>query len=126
MLMYADDIALLHSSTSSKNVAETLSRDGASLFPWFQKNDLIVNLKPGKMETVLFGTAQKLLTQPSAEVSINGETINSVNQYKYLGVTFDQQMSFSEQLSIVSKKLSQRINMLKRVRRSIMSTANLI
>ena len=71
--------------------------------------------------------AKKLRTQPSAEVSINGETINRVNQYKYLGVTFDQHMSFSEQLSIVSKKLSQRINMLKRARLNITSaTANSI
>ena len=94
---------------------------------WCQKNDLIVNLKPGKTEIVLFGTAQKLRTQPSREVSINGETINRVNQYKYLGVTFDQQMSFSEQLSKVSKKVSQRIKMLKRVRLNITSaTANLI
>ena len=109
------------------SVTETLSRDGASLFSWFQKNDLIVNLKPVKTETVLFGTAQKLRTQPSAEVSINGETINRVNQYKYLGVIFDQHMSFSEQLSIVSKKLPERINMLKRVRLNITSaTANLI
>ena len=88
---------------------------------------MIVNLKPVKTETVLFGTAQKLLTQPSTEVSINGETINRVNQHKYLGVTFDQHMSFSEQLSIVSKNLSQGINMLKRVRLNITSaTANLI
>ena len=125
--MYADDTMLLHSSPSSKSVAETLPRGGASLFSLFQKNDLIVNLKPGKTETVLLGTAQKLRTQSSTEVSINGETINRVNQYKYLRVTFDQHMSFSEQLSKVSKKLSQRINMLKRVRRSIMSaTTNLI
>ena len=127
ILMYTNDTVLLHSSPSSKNVAKTISHDGASLFSWFQKNDLIVNLKPVKTETVLFGTALKLLTQPSAEVSINGETINSVNQYKYLGVTFDQHMSFSEQLSIVSKKLSPRINMLKRVLLNITSaTANLI
>ena len=127
MLMYADDTVLLYSSPSSKSVTETLSRDGDSLFFWFQKNDLIVNLKPGKTEKVLFGTAQKLRTQPSSEVSINGETINRVNQYEYLGVTFDQDMSSSEQLSKVSKKLSQRINMLKRVRVNITSaTANII
>ena len=69
----------------------------------------------------------KLRTQPSSEVSINGETINRVNQYQYLGVTFDQDMSFSEQLSKVSKKLSQWINMLKRVMVNITSaTANII
>eukprot|EP00794_Sanderia_malayensis_P020697 gene20697-22733_t len=92
-----------------------------------KKNDLIVNLKPGKTETVLYGTAQKLRTQPSTDVSINGDTINRVNQYEYLGVTFDRHMNFSEQLSKISKKVSQRINMLKRVRVNITSaTANII
>ena len=63
----------------------------------------------------------------TTEVSINGDTIKRVNQYKYLGVTFDQHMSFSAQLSKVSKKLSQRINMLKKFRLNITSaTANLI
>eukprot|EP00794_Sanderia_malayensis_P001237 gene1237-1361_t len=104
MLMYADDTVLLYSSPSSKGVTETLSRDGDLLFTWFQKNDLIVNLKPGKTETVLYGTAQKLRTQPSTDVSINGDTINRVNQYEYLGVTFDRHMNFSEQLSKISKK----------------------
>ena len=54
VLMYADDTVLLHLSPSRKSVTEILSRDGDSLFSWFQKNDLIVNLNPGKMETVLF------------------------------------------------------------------------
>ena len=127
MLMYADDTVLLYSSPSSKSVTETLSRDGYSLFSWFQKNDLIVNLKPGKTETVLFGTAQNLRNQPSTEVRIDGQTINKVNRYKYLGVTFDHHMNFSEQLSEVSKKVSQRINMLKRVRINITSaTTNII
>ena len=115
MLMYADGTVLLHSRPSSKSVAETLPRGGASLFSLFQKKDLIINLKHGKTEIVLFGTAQQFWTQSSTEVSINGDTLNRANQHKYLGVTFDQHMSFSEQLSIVSKKLSQRINMLKRV-----------
>eukprot|EP00794_Sanderia_malayensis_P013369 gene13369-14743_t len=80
-----------------------------------------------EVETVLYGTAQKLRTQPSKDISVNGDTINRVNQYEYLGVIFDRHMNFSEQLSKISKKVSQRINMLKRVRVNITSaTANII
>ena len=53
MLMYAEDTVLLYSASSSKLIEETLNHEGNILFDWFNHNNLILNLKPGKTELVI-------------------------------------------------------------------------
>ena len=64
MLIYADDTVLLYSTSSSKLIQETLSHEGNILFDWFNNNDLILNLKTGKTELVIYGSARNLASQP--------------------------------------------------------------
>ena len=51
--MYAEDTVLLYSASSSKLIEETLNHEGNILFDWFNHNNLILNLKPGKTELVI-------------------------------------------------------------------------
>ena len=74
--MYADDTVLLYSTSSSKLVKETLNHEGNILFDWFNNNNLIVNLKPGKTELVIYGTAQNLTTQRKCSDELKGSKIN--------------------------------------------------
>ena len=53
MLMYAEDTVLLYSASSSKLIEETLNHEGNILLDWFNHNNLILNLKPGKTELVI-------------------------------------------------------------------------
>jgi len=46
--------------------------------------NLILNLKPGKTELVIYGTARNLKTQPTYNVEINGSKINYATRYEYL------------------------------------------
>ena len=68
MSSYADDTVLLYSASSSKLIEETLNHEGNILFDWFNNNNLILNLKPGKTELVIYGTARNLATQPECNV----------------------------------------------------------
>jgi len=52
---------------------------------YFDTNELIINLKEGKTEAMLFGTGKRLAkADKHLNVSYHGQTINNVNEYKYL------------------------------------------
>ena len=66
MFMYADETVLLYSASSSKLIEKTLNHEGNILFDWFNNNNLILNLKPGKTELVIYGTTRNLQFHPNA------------------------------------------------------------
>ena len=76
LLMYAEDTVLLYSVSSSKLIEETLNHKGNILFDWFNNNSLILNLKPGKTELVIYDTAQNLATQTECNVELKVSKIN--------------------------------------------------
>ena len=56
--------------------------------------ELILNLKKGKTEAMLFGTAKRLATiAESFEVKYKEKSINVTTSYKYLGVKLDPTMT---------------------------------
>ena len=86
MVMYPDDTVLLYSASSSKLIEETLNQEGHILFDWFNNNNLILNLKPGKTELVIYGTTRNLTTQPECNIELKGSKINHATHYEYPGV----------------------------------------
>ena len=77
---------------------------------WLDKNRLIVNLKKGKTERMLFGTAKRLCSHGDLKVSLQGHLINFTSKYKYLGMLLDPSLSMSDHLGKVLKKATARIN----------------
>ena len=54
-------------------------------------------------------------------VSILGSPISSESKHEYLGITLDNHLTLAEQSAKALKKVSQRINLLKRVRSNLSS-----
>ena len=76
ILMYADDSVIFFSERSVAAVEEVLNQEANLVCKWFTNNNLILNLKKGKTELVIYGTSQKLAKQPSCNVSLHGTPIN--------------------------------------------------
>ena len=127
MLMYADDTVLLYSASSSKLIEETLKHEGNILFDWFNNNNLILNLKPGKTELTIYGTSRNLATQHEFNVELKGSKINHATLCEYLGVSLDQHLTMSQQTTKIYKRINQRLKQLRRVRKTVTnSTAETI
>ena len=80
-----------------------------------------MNLKKGKTEAMLFGTAKRLniLHGAQLETTVNGSTINSTTDYKYLGVYLNSTLNLSTHFDKIYKKAAGRVNLLRRIRSSI-------
>ena len=91
-----------------------------SIAVWLKENELIINLKKGKTESLLFGTAKRRNMQSEPlEVTIpcpDRITINGPNEYKYLGVYVDGTLNLNFQFEKCFKKASGRLRLLVKIR----------
>ena len=76
IITYADDTVVIYvSSTSLDEIEKKLSEDLTILKSWFDNNELTINLKKGKTESMIFGTSKRLnkLKSRVMEIELNGE-----------------------------------------------------
>ena len=94
-ITYADDTVIFTSSKDLDAIQHNLSEDISSLASWFRDNELIINLRKGKTEVMLFGTAKRLNGFDGNELnlSVNGNRIDTTTNYKYLGVHLDSTLN---------------------------------
>ena len=126
MFMYANDTVLYYSPKDMKEIEKILSQDLCTVSNWLQENELMLNLKTGKTEVMLFG-AKKRLNQQEREIEINyqSQPINTTNSYKYLGVKLDPSLNMQEHFNSICRKASSRMRLLKRIRPFIIDLATL-
>ncbi len=83
-------------------------------------NELLLNLKKGKTEVMLFGTSQRLRKSgKNLNITYNNTVINFVTEYVYLGNVIDNHMSLNENFHRSYKRASGRLRLLQSVRRNL-------
>ena len=60
-------------------------------------------------EAMLFGTSQRLAKVDQFSVSVNGSAIKCVTEFNYLGVIFDEQLSWNEHVEEIVSKAGRRV-----------------
>ena len=124
ILMYADDTVMYFTASNAQEVSSTLTSELAKVNDWLVDNSLFIH--QGKTECVLFGTGSRLATA-NLSVDIDGKELTRVAEYKYLGVILDESLSWNAHVNYLISKVSKRIGILGRTRRSIsMHTAGII
>ena len=83
LLKYADDAVIYIASKDFSTINKLLAEDLELLAEWFDSNGLLINLKKGKLEYLLFGTNQKISKQ---KVQYKGDDVIISETYNYLGV----------------------------------------
>ena len=121
VITYADDTVIFTSSSDFNIIENHLNDDVQTLASWFCENELIMNLKKGKSETMLFGTSKRLnlVNGRHLNIKVDGTCINCTTSYKYLGVALDPSLNFESHFNTVYKKAAGRVNLLRRIRSSI-------
>ena len=115
IITYADDTVIFTSSKDLDAIQHNLGEDIKSLADWFRDNELVINLKKGKTEVMLFGTAKRLNCFDGKELNltVNGCRINTTTTYKYLGVHLDPTLNLDTHFLKTYKKAAGRVNLLR-------------
>ena len=108
LVQYADDtqLAVLGSPRNVITVVDRLQRELAarslSLSLWLGKNGLKVNAE--KTQLIIIGTKQILRNLPPVTVNFMGSDITGSPTVKNLGVTFDQNLTFTDHVTDVARR----------------------
>ena len=70
--------------------------DLSNLANWLDKNRLVINLKQGETDYVLFGMSKKLSKARNSNIVFRSVAVNEVESYEYLGVNMDKSLNYIE------------------------------
>ncbi|CAH0549695.1 unnamed protein product [Brassicogethes aeneus] len=113
--LFADDTMVYVSGTDVKHMEKILNHDLDCIFKWLCNNNLSINTD--KTKFCLFGRKSKLNLNALNNVSIviNNINIMPVNQIKYLGVIFDNELNFHAHADYILRKFSKKVNFISRI-----------
>ena len=112
--LYADDTALFAASSSYMDLMLSLRIDMSIISEWLKLNKLTLNV--GKTKLMIFGSQRKLSMINDVQLDLNGENIERVSVFKYLGITLDQCLTFETHIQNVYNKCCSRLGMLRKAR----------
>jgi hypothetical protein len=125
--MYADDAVIYYAHKDIKEIENCLNNEFEHIAEYLNKNELIINLKKGKTESLLFGTAKRLNSvKKPFEVKYQSTIINNVSEYKYLGNVVDATVTLSNDFDKKYRKASNRVQLLQKLRPYLTKSASMM
>ena len=108
--MYADDLVIWTCHHSVEKASRRLQLATNEIHKWCNKWG--VQIAPHKSATMTFSHQRKHI-KPRIPISINGEKIPIVNHFKYLGITLDRRLTFTEHINDLIQRCARRTNIIK-------------
>ena len=116
--LYADDTVIIQSAKSPEDLKSGLEMQLEYLSAWFYCNKLSVNT--GKTEVIFFGRKQKVNEcKDLPPLSFQNCEIKPKSDVKYLGVVFDEGLTWEKQAAYVRQKAYLGLNKIRRVSSNI-------
>lgn len=113
-IRYADDTILIYEIVSMEEFIQTVKDDMRTTIEYFRINGMRLNLSKSKF--MIFHSKNNTQDLPSKiEISDTSELVR-VSSYKYLGVTFDEHLTFSNHIDEMKKKLVMSVNILGKLK----------
>ena len=120
LFMYADDHQLFSVAKSAKEVEHTLNEGGNNISDWYNNNLLQGNFS--KYQAMSLGPRN---CTKDLQIKINDTVVEKKSEIMLLGVTLDDQLTFSSHVSNICRKTSCQIGVLQRLRNLIPTSAKL-
>ena len=112
--LYVDDTAILTTGKDIHTIEENLSNALASSARWMNDNKLSLNVS--KTKCMYFGKQQHLSGIQSQEILCNGEPVEVVHNFNYLGLVLDPNLKFTAHTEHFQKKIFSKMKGLAKIR----------
>ena len=119
IIKYADDTVIYVSGSDLESIPKKLNADILEVHNWLTDNDLSLNLKKGKTESMIFGTSIRVKKATPLNIQVKGISINQTSLYKYLGTHLDSTLQLNGNFNSKYKKLSSRLQLLSKLRPNV-------
>ena len=114
LILYADDACIVAKSHDINELLKSMSCELTGITKWLAANQLTLNVS--KTKYVIFHRDRKRLPNLNGELTINGQQLERVGQFKFLGVYVDESLKFRDHATLLSKKLSKYPKIFSRIR----------
>ena len=118
--VYADDTTIsysTHYTAAPNDISDGLQTDIDEILNWSADNKMILNETKTKSMLVTGKRLAKKMEQSTLQLHVNSTELEQVSSHKLLGVTIDSQLTFDQHVEKLCTKLSQRIAVLRKIRR---------
>lgn len=116
MLSYADDVILYASGNNSDVVMDEVFAQFKNVCDWCLENGITVNYSKTKY-MVFFKEHDTTEKSERMFCQVNGENIERVFEFKYLGIWIDPHLNFKKHYDVVCKKVIAKLKYLRGVKR---------
>ena len=119
--LYADDSVLYQSGVNSEEAAVLLQSSLNKFCEWSTSNKLSINTKKNKF--MVFGSRSRVKRAKNVKLSMNGDKLSKVPTFKYLGLTLDSTLSYSNHISSVIRSILHKMTLLAKMKKYLRNDA---
>ena len=112
--LYADDAVLYYSSSSITNTINIQKENNIRIAKWCAKNNLTISCVKTKCMWI---TGKLKIDTFDHKINIYDKEIGYTDDFKYLGLWLDKQLTFDKHIDILKKKIYKQSGAVKRCRK---------
>ena len=113
--LYADDTVLYHSGVNATEATKPLQKGLDKFCEWCTSNKLSVNAQ--KTKVMAFGSRSKVKKAKNLAVFMNGEKLQTVPTYKYLGLILDSTLNYNHHIMTVVRTVLHKMTLLAKMKK---------
>lgn len=117
-ILFADDANLLFSSRNKEHLVRDINNELNIIQEWMNINELSLNLK--KTEYIIYKTTTKKVS--NLNIKIGNVPIERVQSVKFLGVKFDELLSWKSHVDHIRQKMARSIGIILKTRKKFNSS----
>ena len=113
-ILFADDTTLVVTAKNFKDLYSTANSDLSNLYHWLIVNKLSINLSKTKYIQYSYSTRSDLPTSDQF-LQLNGEVIERVEHFKFLGFTINEHLSWKPHMLSILSKIQRNVNVVRKL-----------